>query len=230
MSYKVEFKYKEIFEKFDNIGCVTFGTIDNGYPEARIAHFLTYDDEGLYFMTMKSKPFYKQLKENGRVSACGMSAKTTQSSHDEDGMSQFAPGYTFRVSGDVKEISFEQLEEKASKNKSFIPCIKDIEKYNDMTTFCLYKGKGEIFDYDFEMKERENKIQRQKFTFGKKELPFRGVVINDKCIGCNKCFNNCTFKAISITEDKKCKIDTNKCDVCGTCVLGCPVNAIEVTK
>ena len=230
MSYKVEYKNKEIFEKFNNIGCVSFGTIDNGYPEARIAHFLTYDDEGLYFMTMRSKPFYRQLKENSKVSACGMAASTTQSSHDENGMSLFQPGYTFRVSGDVKEISFEELKTKASKDKSFISCVKDVEKYNDMTTFCLYKGKGEIFDYDFEMTNRENKIQRQKFTFGKKELPFRGVVISDKCIGCNKCFKNCTFKAITITEDKKCKIDVNKCDVCGTCILGCPVNAIETIQ
>ena len=230
MSYKVEYKNKEIFEKFNNIGCVSFGTIDNGYPEARIAHFLTYDDEGLYFMTMRSKPFYRQLKENSKVSACGMAASATQSSHDENGMSLFQPGYTFRVSGDVKEISFEELKTKASKDKSFISCVKDVEKYNDMTTFCLYKGKGEIFDYDFEMTNRENKIQRQKFTFGKKELPFRGVVISDKCIGCNKCFKNCTFKAITITEDKKCKIDVNKCDVCGTCILGCPVNAIETIQ
>lgn len=221
-------KFKEIFERFNEIGCVTFGTIDNGYPEARIAHFLTYDDEGLYFMTMKSKPFYRQLTENNRVSACGMAAETTKSEHDENGMSLFEPGYTVRVNGEVKEISFEELKAKTEKNASFIPCVKDVEKYNDMTTFCLYKGKGEIFDYDFEMASRENKIERQKFTFGKFELPFRGVVINDKCIGCNKCFRNCTFKAITKTKDGKCKIDTSKCDVCGTCVLGCPVKAIEV--
>ena len=31
---------KEIFDRFDEIGCCTFVTIDGDYPETRIAHFL----------------------------------------------------------------------------------------------------------------------------------------------------------------------------------------------
>lgn len=61
---------KDIFEKDDKIGCCTFATINGDYPETRIAHFLAYDKEGLYFMTMTTKPFYKQLKQTGGKSAC----------------------------------------------------------------------------------------------------------------------------------------------------------------
>ena len=53
---------KEIYNQFDKIGSVVFATIDEGYPETRIAHFFAYDDKGLYFRTMTTKPFYHQLK------------------------------------------------------------------------------------------------------------------------------------------------------------------------
>jgi ferredoxin len=42
----------EIYAKFDQIGCLTFATIDNGYPQTRIAHLFAHDHEGLYFRTM----------------------------------------------------------------------------------------------------------------------------------------------------------------------------------
>lgn len=43
---------KEIFEAFEQLHSYSFSTIHDGYPEIRIAHFLTYDEEGLYFQTM----------------------------------------------------------------------------------------------------------------------------------------------------------------------------------
>ena len=51
---------KEMYDRFERIGSFTFATINGDYPETRIAHFVTYDDEGLYFMTMDTKPFYPQ--------------------------------------------------------------------------------------------------------------------------------------------------------------------------
>ena len=216
----------KVYAKFDKIGCLTFATIDKDYPQTRIAHFVACDEEGFYFMTMKIKPFYKQLKETGKVSACGMSASTTVES-DEENMPVFEPGYTIRVSGDVRELSFEELKEKAKHNKDFEPCVKDVEKYNNMTTFCLYKGEGEVFDYDFEMISRENKVYREKFTFGGMTKEFRGVKINDNCVKCGICYKNCTFKAID-EQETKYEINNSRCDVCGTCYMKCKFNAIDV--
>ena len=58
---------KEIYEKFDKIGCLTFATVnEEGEPETRIAHLRGYDNEGIYFMTMFTKGFYRELKnDNG---------------------------------------------------------------------------------------------------------------------------------------------------------------------
>lgn len=44
---------KDVYEKFDEIGCCSFATLDgNGGVDSRIAHFFAYDDEGLYLRTM----------------------------------------------------------------------------------------------------------------------------------------------------------------------------------
>jgi uncharacterized pyridoxamine 5'-phosphate oxidase family protein len=75
----------DIYEKFDQIGCLTFATIDKDTPQTRIAHLFAYDDEGLYFRTMITKPFYEQLKKTEKVSVCGMFPKTAVS-HNEQGM------------------------------------------------------------------------------------------------------------------------------------------------
>ena len=216
---------KEMYDRFERIGSFTFATINGDYPETRIAHFVTYDDEGLYFMTMDTKPFYTQLIDTLKVSACGLSAPSV--THDEDGMSLFEPGYSIRVTGDIREISFEELQQKAQKNDLFNPCIKDIEKYPAMVTFVLYRGTCEVFDYDFEKAHRDHKIERTRYNFGGFSHPFKGMLINDDCIRCNKCFKTCSFDAIIKTESGKYEINQTRCDVCGSCALVCPKQAID---
>ena len=51
-----------IYDKFDQIGWLTFATIDKDTPQTRITHLLAHDHEGLYSRTMITKPFYEQLK------------------------------------------------------------------------------------------------------------------------------------------------------------------------
>ncbi len=216
----------EIYEKFDQIGCLTFATVDRGLPQTRIAHLFAYDDEGLYFRTMITKPFYQQLKDTPMVSICGMYPKTYVS-HDEQGLPYFEPGYTMRASGNVREISFDALKEKAEGNEMFALGVKDIEKYPAMTTFCLYSGWGEVFDYDFETEQRDHKLLRTGFSFGGQKIPFRGMRITEDCIACGKCMKSCSFKAIS-KQDDKYVIDHARCDVCGDCYVVCPVGAVEI--
>ena len=216
----------DIYEKFDRIGCLTFATIDKNIPQTRIAHLFAWDNEGLYFRTMITKAFYDQLKRTGKVSICGMHPKTSVS-HDAEGMPYFEPGYTIRATGDIKEISLETLKEKAGANDMFTLGVKDIEKYPAMTTFCLYRAWGEVFDFDFEMEHRSHKLLRTGFCFGGKQIPFRGVRIGEACIGCGECLKNCSFKAI-YQEEEQFRIDHTKCDVCGDCYTICPADAIEI--
>lgn len=220
---------EEIYHKFDQIGTFTFATIDNGRPSTRIAHLFAYDDDGLYFRTMTVKPFYRQLKETGMVAIGGMYPNTTVT-HNDEGMPEWEPGYTINLSGDVREVSLEQLKQKAETAEMFELGVKDIERYPAIVAFCIHRGLGEVFDYDFETKERDHKLLRIPFSFGGLETTERGVRISaDDCIGCGKCLEACSFKAISKDGDKY-RIDKAKCDVCGDCTLVCPVEAIEVLQ
>ncbi|MBO4807757.1 MAG: 4Fe-4S binding protein [Lachnospiraceae bacterium] len=51
-------------------------------------------------------------------------------------------------------------------------------------------------------------------------------VINDTCIACGACANQCPVGAIS-EADGKMVIDEATCISCGSCAGQCPVGAIE---
>jgi ferredoxin len=216
----------DIYEKFDQIGCLAFATIDQNYPQTRIAHLFAYDHEGLYFRTMITKAFYNQLTKTEKVSICGMFPKTFVS-HDEHGMPYFEPGYTIRATGDIKEIPLKTLKDKAAINEMFMLGVNDIERYPAMTTFCLCSAWGEVYDFDFETENRDHKLLRTGFSFGGKLIPFRGVRITEECIACGECQERCSFKAIS-QHDEQFIIDNSRCDVCGDCYTICPTNAVEI--
>ncbi len=216
---------QEIYSYFDRIGCLSFSTVnEEGEPEARIAHLRGFDEQGIYFMTMFTKSFYQQLKSSGKIAISGLSAKT-EVSHDEKGLPVFERGYAIRMTGDVVEVSIEEI--KSKNNPMFDVCIKDQEKYPAMVVFCITAGRGDIFDYDFEMETRENKLERVYITYGGKEVRYSGLVIDqNKCVCCGICEHKCSFKAIQQIQGMY-KIDACRCDECGDCLLNCPTKAIS---
>jgi Na+-translocating ferredoxin:NAD+ oxidoreductase RNF subunit RnfB len=52
--------------------------------------------------------------------------------------------------------------------------------------------------------------------------------VNDACIGCTKCAQQCPADAIPMTPYRQHKILDEKCTRCGTCRRICPVHAISV--
>lgn len=215
---------KEIYEKFDKIGCVTFSTKAGDLIESRIAHFFACDEDGLYFRTMNTKPFYKQLREGKTVSVCGM-YPVTQVAHDENNLPSFEPGYTMRITGDVRELSMEEMEAKAAHDRNFNVAVFDVKKYPATRIFVLYRAKGEYYDFDYAKKHRDHKLERERFAYGGTEAEQAGLLITDSCIGCGKCAKVCTFDAIQPGE--KYFIRGNRCDECGNCYMVCPVHAIR---
>ena len=213
---------QEIFEAFDKIGCCTFATIDEEYPETRIAHFLIYDEDGIYFMTMNTKPFYKQLKKTGKISVCGLCADT-KVIEKEDGNISFDDGYFIRITGDVHEVSIAEI--RAKNNPKFDFCIADNFRYPAMTAFVLYRAKGELYDYDFEKVKRDHKLKRIRFSYGDFPTIKAGLTISENCVKCGKCEKVCTFDAISLVEGKY-EINRSHCDECGNCFVTCPSNAV----
>ncbi len=215
-------KIEEIFELFNNVGSLTFATINNGYPETRIVDLLTYDDDGLYFFTMKTKPLYKQLIESKKLSICGMSANSKVLW--KNNMPYNAPGYFIRASGDVREFT---LEDALAKNdKRFDYLIDDNKRYPQITAFCMHRFSGEIYDYDFEKEHRGHKLERERFSFNGFALVPAGLTIDSsKCIACGKCEKACSFDAIS-KKGNTYVIDGKYCDECGNCYTNCPMSAV----
>ena len=216
---------KEIYESLDKIGCLTFATWAGNEVETRIAHFFTFDGKGIYFRTMNTKPFYEQLTKYKTLSVCGMYPKS-QLEYDENHLPHFVPGYTIRLTGDVRELTQHEVEEKAASDKNFTVASHDIKKYPATKIFILYKAQGEIFDYDFAMKTRDHKLLRTAFAYGGAQIRPAGFRIDENCIGCGECEKVCTFKAI--TAGAAYTIQGERCDECGNCREVCPAGAIRL--
>lgn len=214
---------KEIYERFDKIGCAVFSTVNGGNVESRIAHFFAYDEEGIYLRTMNVKPFYKQLKESKSLTVCGM-YPSSEVMHDENNLPSFHPGYTMRITGDVRELTMDEVEEKAAKNRDFNVAVYDIKKYPATKIFVLYRATGECYDFDYAKELRDHKLERERFAYGGMKVEPAGLKITDQCIGCGKCLTACSFDAI--VPGTPYKILGNRCDECGNCYLSCPAGAV----
>lgn len=214
----------EVYGLFNEVGSCAFATLDGkGGVESRIAHFFAGDEDGLYLRTMTVKPFYRQLKKGGKLAVSG-EVTTSTIRHDENNLPIFDPGYMMRVSGDVRELSLEEVNAKAQHNDDFDIAVFDIKKYPETRVFVLYRFHGEIYAYDYEMHNRDHKLLRERFAFGGDTVEAPGLHINDDCTGCGACFENCTFKAIVPGEPYT--INGERCDECGTCFHVCPANAV----
>ncbi|GAU07457.1 4Fe-4S binding protein [Desulfoplanes formicivorans] len=221
----------EIHEAIAKIGCPTFTTLDGDTMHSRIISVCGGDDEGIYFLTMNVKPFYRQLKANPQVALCGIYPSGRKEGKNKDGQPYLEPGFFLRLTGEAREVTDEEVRKKAQAgSEPHQYALEDAERYPAMRLFCIFKGKGEIFDYDFEMENRDHKLLRTRFAFGGESVSEAGVHIDPTaCIGCGACFETCTFKAIE-EDGNVFRVQGEWCDECGSCIQVCPVEAIEVSE
>lgn len=218
---------KKLYEKIEEIGCFTFSTFgEKGEIQSRIAHFNGFDEEGLYFRTMTSKPYYRQLMKHKKVTVCGITDSRVLG-HEEDGTPIFPPTYSLRIVGDVEQVPYHLICEKAKTNQDLLTAVQDGEKYPAMRdgNFRISRGKVDIFDTDFELTRGEHKVIRTRFGFNGYDYNDAGPRITNRCISCGKCKKVCSFLAIE--AGKPYKINPIYCDDCGSCISVCPVGAIE---
>ena len=120
-------------------------------------------------------------------------------------------------------------EKAAAGNEVHRYALEEAARYPAMKLFCIFKGKGEVFDYDFEMENCDHKLLRKRFAFGGETVNEAGTRIDpDKCIACGEYFETCTFKAIIPGEPYR--VDGSRCDECGSCFQVCPQEAIEFSQ
>ena len=222
-------KISEIYELFENIGVLTFSTIYKGEVHSRAAHFNGFDEEGIYFRTMWNKPFARQLMETEKVTVFGIS-DTRILSHDGESGAEFPPGYSIRLIGEVRFLPEDEIRERAKTNKDLELAVFDMDKYPTMRkgNFIINRAKVEIFDFDFECKNRDHKVLRTRMAFGGMTFNEAGPKITEKCIECGKCYKKCSFKAIE--KGTPYRVRPERCDDCGDCITVCPVDAIEISS
>lgn len=221
---------KEVHQALKKIGSVAMTTLDEETMHSRIISICGSDDQGIYFLTMNVKPFYRQLKKNPQLALCGIYPTSQKTGKNAAGQPTWPPGFTLRITGQAREIPENELKKKAAAGDEIHKYIlEDAARYPAIRSFCIHKGKGEIFDFDFELEYRDHKVLRTRFAFGGEIFNTAGARINpDECIACGECFEVCTFKAIVPGEPYH--VDGTRCDECGSCFQVCPQEAIEFSR
>lgn len=182
---------------------VTFATIEDGLPAARVADVMLVDDDGLYFTTARGKAFYRQLGASSTVAICGM---------DENYV-------TVRLVGDVRRVAGEAIVDKIFEHNPVMNDLYPGEKRYILEGFHMHSAKGEVFDLSITPPRRE------RFAFGGATVNPPGYRITDACIACGTCQTACPVDAIS--AGAMYIIDAARCLECGTCAEVCPVDAVE---
>ncbi len=221
---------QEIDSAIVKVGSMTITTLDGNAMHSRIISICGSDEDGIYFLTMNVKPFYRQLKSNPQISMCGIYPSGRKEGKNKDGQPFWPPGFFLRITGETREVSDGEIREKTEAGSEIHRyALEEAERYPAMKLFCVFKGKGELFDYDFELENRDHKLLRKRLAFGGETVNEAGARIDpDKCIACGECYDACTFKAIM--EGEPYKVDSERCDECGSCIMACPIEAIECSK
>ena len=182
---------------------VTFATVNNGEPAARIIDVMLVEEDGLYFLTARGKAFYEQLRKNEKIAICGM---------DKNYVS-------VRLVGDIEMCKDRAVLDKIFEHNPMMNDLYQGEKRDILESFHLHLAKGEIFDLSVEPPGRE------RFAFGGERVNPSGYRITDTCSACGTCLEACPVGVIS--EGEVYSIDGSHCLECGRCAEVCPEEAIE---
>jgi uncharacterized pyridoxamine 5'-phosphate oxidase family protein len=185
------------------IKSVTFASLDDAQPAARIIDVMYVEEDGLYFLTARGKTFYEQLRSLPIVAICGMNEKYV----------------SVRLVGDIRFCRDKRVVDKIFERNPMMNDLYPGESRYVLEGIHLYRGRGEIFDLSTEPP------LRQRFAFGGAHVKPPGYRITDACIACGVCRETCPVDVIS--EGDVYRIDGTHCLECGLCQEVCPEDAVE---
>lgn len=195
-------KARNYVDLFRKVKIASAATVDEqGRPQSRIINVMIASDEGMYIVTSKGKPFYKQLVDTGRVALSAMCPDCQ----------------SLKFTGKVKMVDKKWVDRVFEENPGMNEVYPGDTRYI-LDAFLIYEGSGEWFDL------LNYPINRETFSYNASEEK-AGFEIQKNCIGCGSCIPVCPQKCI--TEGKPYKIDPVHCLQCGACFEVCPAEAIK---
>ncbi|MCQ4637809.1 4Fe-4S binding protein [Anaerovorax odorimutans] len=195
-------KARKYVDLFRQVKIASAATVDEkGYPQSRIINVMIAADEGMYIVTSRGKPFYKQLIQTGRIALSAMCPDCQ----------------SLKFTGKVKRVDQKWVDRVFEENPGMNEVYPGKTRYA-LEAFLIYEGSGEWFDL------LSYPINRESFAYNAKEEP-AGFEIMETCIGCGACLSVCPQGCIK--EGQPYEIAKNHCLQCGACQEACPEEAIR---
>lgn len=195
-------KAKKYVTMFRQVKIASAATVDaEGHPQSRIINIMIANDDGMYIVTSKGKPFYKQLTATGEIALSAMCPDCQ----------------SLKFTGRLRLADKKWVDEVFLQNPGMNEVYPGNSRYI-LDAFLIYEGSGEWFDL------LNYPISRESFSYGGAKEEVSGFFITDDCIGCGQCTESCPQKCIA--PGVPCRIDGSHCLRCGLCLEVCPVGAV----
>ena len=197
---------RQALELLRGVKSVAMSTVSDGFPAVRIVDVMMVDEEGLYFVTARGKPLYRQLVNEGRAAVCGMDERYV----------------TARVIGGIEKCGNRKLLDKIFDLNPILRSLYPGEKREILEVFRIGSGKGEIFDLS------SHPPARRRFSFGGESVRPAGYLITEDCTACGACMDVCPVSVI--VEGEPYVINAENCLECGACGEICPAGAVRESE
>lgn len=192
-----------------DIHTVILATIDEyAHPITCAIDIMLEEKQKLYFITARGKSLYKRLMQNQHIAFTALKGSDTMSS------------IAISFQGKVRNIHHEKLDTIFHKNPYMNTIYPNEVSRNVLEVFEIYAGTIHLFDLS------KQPIYRKDFTIGNISYITDYYKVNDQCIGCFQCYQDCPQTCID-TSKRPVIIQHDHCLHCGKCMEVCPVNAIE---
>lgn len=198
---------KTCIQKLRLIASVSMATVGvDGSPQVRTIGVMHVENEKLYFLTARGKPFYHELLFNKKVAVLGLSKYKEMIRLN--GVPELLP----------KEEQSRWLELLFDENP-YMNNVYPGETREVLEVFCIENGEIEYFNLGV------HPIFRESYIIGDCTSKEKVYKIMDSCVECGACAKFCPQSCIA--EGAPYRIVQKNCLRCGLCQEKCSVSAIQ---